>query len=123
MSACEGSTSTSVPPSSTTTSTTSTTTTTTTTSTSVVPVGGVLVFEVDTVLLEPLVLRAGDSVELRNGARLSFGAGAFLDAQGTVVETWSDDGGNTWTRLSDGCGIREFYRIGPFPEPGCRLFF
>lgn len=39
-----------------------------------------------------LVLRAGDSIRLENGARLIFGENATLDAQGTPVATWSWNG-------------------------------
>lgn len=45
-------------------------------------------FSTDTILTEALVLRANDSIELRNGARLMFGPGGYLDAQGTPTSTW-----------------------------------
>ena len=41
---------------------------------------------------QTMVLRPGDTVEFRNGARLSFGKGASADWQGTPTSTWSDDG-------------------------------
>jgi len=51
-----------------------------------------LVIESDTTINEKLVLRPGDSIEFRNGARLSFGPGGSADWQGTKTSTWSDDG-------------------------------
>lgn len=39
-----------------------------------------------------LVLRPGDSIEFRNGARLMFGPGGYADWQGTPTSTWSNDG-------------------------------
>jgi len=51
-----------------------------------------LVFTEDTVITERLVLRPGDTVELRNGACLCFGPGGSADWQGTPTATWSDDG-------------------------------
>jgi hypothetical protein len=50
------------------------------------------VFEQDTTFTERLVLRPGDTVELRNGACLCFGPGGSADWQGTPTSTWSDDG-------------------------------
>jgi hypothetical protein len=50
------------------------------------------VFEEDTIFTEQFVLRAGDTVELRNGACLCFGPGGSADWQGTPTDTWSDDG-------------------------------
>ena len=58
----------------------------------VVLVGQHYVFDRDTTLTAGFVLRPGDSVELRDGARLSFGPGGFADWQGTPTQTWSDDG-------------------------------
>jgi hypothetical protein len=52
-----------------------------------------LVIDSDTLIEnEVMTLRAGDSVEFRNGARLIFGEGASADWQGTPTTTWSDDG-------------------------------
>jgi hypothetical protein len=50
------------------------------------------VFDRDTTITTTLTLRPGDSVELRNGACLCFGAGGSADWQGTPTSTWSDDG-------------------------------
>lgn len=43
---------------------------------------------------ETMVLRPGDVLELRNGARLMFGPGATADWQGSPTSTWSWDGVN-----------------------------
>jgi hypothetical protein len=52
-----------------------------------------LVVAQDTTLVnQRLVLRPGDSIEFRNGARLMFHHGASADWQGTPASTWSDDG-------------------------------
>lgn len=67
-----------------------TTSSTTTTTTTVAP--QVIVIDTDTVITEAMTLRAGDSIEFSNGARLSFVDGGFADWQGTETETWSDDG-------------------------------
>jgi len=58
------------------------------------PTGGItsLVIAEDTMIKTGMVLRAGDSIEFRNGARLMFGPGGFADWQGTVTSTWSNDG-------------------------------
>lgn len=58
------------------------------------------VFDSDTVITARFVLRPGDSVELRNGARLSFGPGGSADWQGTPTSTWSNDG-NTQNLVRD----------------------
>ena len=50
------------------------------------------VFDKDTTFTSMFTLRPGDSVELRNGACLCFGAGGSADWQGTPTSTWSDDG-------------------------------
>jgi S-layer homology domain len=50
------------------------------------------VFDEDTTFTTTFVLRPGDSVELRNGACLCFGAGGRADWQGTPTSTWSNDG-------------------------------
>jgi hypothetical protein len=46
----------------------------------------------DTEINDRLVLRRGDTVELRNGACLCFGPGGSADWQGTRTSTWSNDG-------------------------------
>lgn len=52
-----------------------------------------LVIDVDTTLTnQTLTLRPGDSIEFRNGARLTIGSGASVDWQGTPTTTWSNDG-------------------------------
>ncbi len=51
-----------------------------------------MVITSDTMINAPIVLRAGDSIEIRNGARLSCGAGCYADWQGTPTSTWSADG-------------------------------
>jgi hypothetical protein len=79
---------------------TATTTTTTTTPpeeatpTPTVPGGDQhILIDKDTLITdETLVLRPGDTIEFRNGARLSFGEGAAADWQGTPTSTWSDLG-------------------------------
>lgn len=50
------------------------------------------VFDKDTTITSRFTLSAGDSIEFRNGARLSFGPGGSADWQGTPTETWSNDG-------------------------------
>lgn len=76
--------------------TTSTTTAASTTvpdqTTSSAPARSLVIAE-DTVLTDQvLVLRAGDSLEFRNGARLSVGEGASVDWQGSATSTWSEGG-------------------------------
>jgi hypothetical protein len=57
------------------------------------PAGNRRVIARDTLIEdERLVLRRGDSLEFRNGARLMIGEGASVDWQGTPTTTWSDDG-------------------------------
>lgn len=52
-----------------------------------------MVIDTDTTLMDKTVtLRPGDSIELRNGARLTFGVGARADWQGTPTSTWSNHG-------------------------------
>ena len=65
---------------------------TTTTTTPPAGSGTHLLIVADTVFNEPIVLRAGDTIEFRNGARLSCGAGCFADWQGTPTSTWSGNG-------------------------------
>ncbi len=81
-------TTTTMPPTTTTIPPTTTTVPPTTTTT---PASGLLILA-DTVFNKPIVLRAGDTIEFRNGARLSCGAGCYADWQGTPTPTWSDDG-------------------------------
>lgn len=55
----------------------------------------VLVFdETTTITNETITLRPGDRIELLNGARLIFGEGATLDAQGSDTWSWTWDGEN-----------------------------
>jgi hypothetical protein len=57
------------------------------------PPGKRMVISEDTTITdERLMLRRGDSIEFRNGARLMIGEGASVDWQGTPTSTWSDDG-------------------------------
>lgn len=51
-----------------------------------------IVIEQDTMVTSGMVLRPGDTVEFRNGARLSFAAGGFADWRGTPTTTWSRNG-------------------------------
>lgn len=52
-----------------------------------------MVISTDTMIEhETLVLRPGDAIEFRNGARLMIGDGASVDWQGTPTDTWSNDG-------------------------------
>lgn len=87
-------TTTTVPPTTTTTvpPTTTTVPPTTTTTTTTHPDGIHLVVSSDTEFNGPLILRAGDSIEFRNGAELTCGPGCFFDFQGTPTSTWSNDG-------------------------------
>ncbi len=50
------------------------------------------VFTQDKTFTSRMKLRPGDTVELRNGARLSFAQGGYADWVGTPTSTWSDDG-------------------------------
>ena len=68
-----------------------TTTTVPPTTTTTLPTSSLLILA-DTVFNEPIVLRAGDTIEFRNGARLTCGLGCHVDWQGTPTSTWSDDG-------------------------------
>ncbi len=96
----EGATTTTVPPTTTlppTTTTVPSTTTVPLTTTTVPPTttttsaSGLLILA-DTMFNEPIILRAGDTIEFRNGARLSCGVGCYADWQGTPTNTWSDAG-------------------------------
>lgn len=51
-----------------------------------------LVIDKDTVVTDRMILRPGDTVELRNGAGLTFSGGGSADWQGTPTATWSGDG-------------------------------
>jgi hypothetical protein len=51
-----------------------------------------IVIDRDTTWPGRLTLRAGDSIQFLNGARLSFGPGGSADWQGTPTQTWSNDG-------------------------------
>lgn len=51
-----------------------------------------LVIDRDRVVMNALVLRPGDTIEFRNGARLIFENGGYADWQGTPTSTWSNDG-------------------------------
>ena len=97
LDALEGATTTTIPTTTTTIDPPTTTTippTTTTvppTTTTTTPTGSLLILA-DTVFNEPIVLRAGDTIEFRNGARLTCGLGCHADWQGTPTSTWSHDG-------------------------------
>ena len=97
-------TTTEAPPPDTTTTTEAPPETTTTTTTGPPPepgTGQILTFTSDTVITgETITLRPTDEIRLENGAMLMFGPGASLDAQGTPVATWSDDG-NTQNLVRD----------------------
>ncbi len=84
-------TTTTIPPTTTTIPPTTTTVPPTTTTTEPSS-GNSLLILADTLINEPIILRAGDTIEFRNGARLSCGLGCHADWQGTPTSTWSDDG-------------------------------
>ena len=85
----EGATTTTIP--STTTTVPPPTTTTLPSTTTTIFASNLLILA-DTVFNEPIILRAGDTIEFRNDARLSCGVGCYADWQGTPVNTWSNDG-------------------------------
>lgn len=51
-----------------------------------------LVIDRDRTVVNRLVLRPGDTIEFRNGARLIFEKGGYADWQGTPTSTWSNAG-------------------------------
>lgn len=51
-----------------------------------------LVIAQDTTFTSRMILRPGDTVELRNGARMSFADGGYADWRGTPTSTWSKNG-------------------------------
>ena len=51
-----------------------------------------LVIDRDTTYTSELLLRPGDTIRFKNGARLNFAHGGCADWQGTPTSTWSKDG-------------------------------